>query len=298
MDLSPSLTTRKNPAPVHVILDLLCPNRHDLRMGPSENESNPKKIFAAQAADLQMWQASRTSGIAPPACKCLEPQYGNKRFPQLKLHAEVQDMSNEAWKVLEGLVADAVSKGAEVFAPGLEMPPELWCQIVTLPPSISRLTSVRKLYLYGSNLVRLPVEVGDMVNLEELDLYTSYRLHWAPYEVTRCSKLKRSRVSTRALYGNYKYRPPFPKLGTDDSKATLPAECSVCRQLLRPEAVRQVWISLRVATDVLPLLVNACSDECIDRLPPPTYGYIDHPHTGGVGLAQPPSGFVPPRSGG
>ncbi len=263
-------------------------------MGPSDSQSNPKKTFSMQAADLQMWQTSRTSGVAP-ICKCLEPQYGNKRFPQLKLHAEVQDTNNEGWKALECLISDAISKGAEVFAPGLEMPPELWCQIVTLPPSIARLTSVRKLYLYGSHLVRLPVELGDMVNLEELDLYTSYRLHWAPYEVTRCRKLTRSRVSTRALYGNYKYRPPFPKLGTDDSKMNLPAECSVCRQPLRPEAVHQVWISLRVATDVLPLLVNACSDECIKQLPPPTSGYIDHPHAGGVGLAQPPIGFVPPR---
>jgi len=267
-------------------------------MGPSDNESNPRKTFAAQAADLQMWQTSRVLGIAPPACKCLEPQYGNRRFPQLKLHAEVQDTFSEAWQALESLVADAISKGVEVFAPGLEMPPELWCQIVTLPPSISRLTSVRKLYLYGSHLVRLPVEIGGMVNLEELDLYASYRLHWVPYEVTRCGKLKRSRVSTRALYGNYKYRPPFPKLGTDDSKANLPAECSVGRQSLRPEVVRPAWISLRVATDVLPLLVNACSDECINRLPPPNCGYIDHPHTGGVGLAQPPIGFVPPRAGG
>jgi len=264
-------------------------------MGPSDNESIAKKTFAAQAADLQMWRASQSSGIALPACKCLEPQYGNKRFPQLKLHAEVQDTNNEGWKALECLISDAISKGAEVFAPGLEMPPELWSQIGTLPPSIARLTSVRKLYLYGSHLVRLPVEVGDMVNLEELDLYTSYRLHWLPYEVTRCDKLKRSRVSTRALYGNYKYRPPFPKLGTEDSKANLPAQCSVCRQPLRPEAVQQVWISLRIATDVLPLLVNACSDGCIMQLPPPTVGYIDHPHTGGVGLAQPPVGFVPPR---
>ena len=178
------------------------------------------------------------------------------------------------------------------------MSPELWSQVVTLPPSISKLTSVRKLYLYGSHLVRLPPEIGDMVKLEELDLYTSYRLHWVPFEVTRCSKLTRSRVSTRALYGNYKYRPPFPKLGGDNSKTNLPTECSVCRRTLASETARQVWISLRVATDVLPLLVSACSEECIRRLPPGAYGYIDRPHTGGLDLIQPPIGFVPPRPGG
>lgn len=235
-----------------------------------------------------MWKTSRSAN-----CDC----FVGTNLPQLKLHAEVQDTNCEGWKALERLIDAAAASGAEEFAPGLEIPPELWQQIVTLPPSISRLTSVRKLYLYGSYLVRLPTEIGDMVNLEELDPYTSYRLHWVPYEVTRCRKLKKSRISTRALYGNYKYRRPFPKLGTDDSKSNLPAECSVCRQPLDRESVRQAWISLRVATDVLPLLVNACSDECIRRLPAPAYGYVDHPHSGGVDLVQPPASFALPRPG-
>lgn len=195
------------------------------------------------------------------------------------------------------LIDTAISKKSEEFAPGLEMPSELWSQIVTLPPSISKLTSVRKLYLYGSHLVRIPPEIGDMVNLEELDIYTSYRLHWVPFEVTRCSRLNRSRVSTRALYGNYKNRPPFPALDVLESKLNLPSLCSVCRKILRPEEVHQVWISLRVATDVLPLLVNACSDECIRRLPVPAYGYVDHPHKGGPGVPQPPLGIMQPRPG-
>jgi hypothetical protein len=134
-----------------------------------------------------------------------------------------------------------------------------------------------------------------MAEMEELDLYTSYRLHWVPFEVTRCTKLKRSCVSTRALYGNYKYRPPFPPLGFPESKLNLPANCSVCRNALRPGEVHQAWISLVVATDVLPLLVNACSDECIKRLPPPAYGYVNHPHYGGLNQVQPPTAFVPPR---
>jgi len=180
-------------------------------MAASDNESNPRKTFIMQSADLKMWQISRSTGIAP-VCDCLNPQYGNKRFPQLKLHAEIQNTESEGWKALESLIDAAISQGAEQFAPGLEMPPELWRQIVTLPNSISKLTSVRKLYLYGGHLVRLPPEIGDMVNLEELDLYTSYRLHWVPYEVTRCRKLARSRVSTRALYGNYNIAPHFRSL--------------------------------------------------------------------------------------
>lgn len=50
-----------------------------------------------------------------------------------------------------------------------------------------------------------------------------------PYELTRCPRLRASVVSTRALYGNFKYRPPFP-------------------------ALRE--------PHVLPLLVNACSSAC------------------------------------
>ena len=241
-----------------------------------------------------MWKASRSSGIAPH-CKCLDPQYENGRFGELSLHTEVQDTQAEGWMVLLDLVDRAASKQSKEFAPGLEMSPELWSQVVTLPPSISRLTSVRKLYLYGSHLVRLPPEIGDMVKLEELDLYTSYRLHWAPFEVTRCSRLKRSRVSTRTLYGNYKYRPPFPRLDIPESQLSLPGNCSVCRSPLQPTGVRQAWISLLVATDVLPLLVNACSDECLKRLPPPAYGYVGRPHRGGLDLVQPPTAFGPPR---
>src|SRR6266498_441806 len=263
-------------------------------MGLLDRIFRRQQLFSMQPADLKMWKTSRSSGIAP-SCECLAPQYGNRRYGKLSLHPEAQNTESEGWKVLLELIESAVSKRSKEFAPGLEMSPELWSQVVTLPPSISKLTTVRKLYLYGSHLVRIPAEIGDMVNLEELDLYTSYRLHWVPFEVTGCSKLKSSRVSTRALYGNYKYRPPFPRLGVPESKLNLPGSCSVCRRSLQPGQVHQAWLSLLVATDVLPLLVNACSDECIQRLPTPAYGYIDHPHAGGLDVKQPPTGMIPPN---
>lgn len=53
------------------------------------------------------------------------------------------------------------------------------------------------------------------------------------------------------------------------------------------DRVHQAWISLRVATDVLPLLVNACSPECIQTLPSPPEHYVPEPHHGGPDLAQP-----------
>lgn len=113
-------------------------------------------------------------------------------------------------------------------------------------------------------------------------------------------KLHDSTVSTRVLYGNVKFRPPFPALRpvTDaddaDFAALDPAEwgidavrtCSVCDAPVDNE-LHQVWVSRRVGTDVLPLLVNACSTTCTTRLPTPHTGYIPTPHTGGPNIVQP-----------
>ena len=137
-----------------------------------------------------------------------------------------------------------------------------------LPPSISKLTAVKRLVLYGSNLVSLPPEIANMSSLEYFDIYTSRRLHWLPYEVTRCQRLVRSRASTRQLYGNNKTRGPFPKLPQVTIAA--PSHCSVCTGFLKLGQTLQAWISLLVATDVFPLLVFACSTECLRRLPGPS----------------------------
>ena len=45
---------------------------------------------------------------------------------------------------------------------------------------------------------------GPMSKLQELDIYTSYGLHYLPIEVLACTQLNDSRFSTRALYYNYK----------------------------------------------------------------------------------------------
>ncbi len=50
-------------------------------------------------------------------------------------------------------------------------------------------------------------------------------------------------------------------------------------------------VALQVGTDVLPLLVNACSKTCIQRLPPPAPGYVQKPHQGGKAFVQ----QLPPR---
>lgn len=131
---------------------------------------------------------------------------------QVGFHSDRQDTSAPGWLHLQELIEEAAADGREVFKPLVELSPSERRQIVTLPSTIAKLTEVKHLVLYGSNLVRIPPEIGAMTNLEEFSPYTSHRLHWFPYEITRCPKLRDSTVSTRSLYGNFKYRPPFPLL--------------------------------------------------------------------------------------
>ena len=222
-------------------------------------------------------------------CPCLLPQYEDRRWPELQLHVDPPGPACPAWNDLLALIDRAAEDGRETFAPVRELGPDPASQLTTLPPTIGKLTRVKRLDLHGSRLVRLPPEVGRMTALESLDAYTAYRLHWYPYEITRYPRLADSRVSTRALYGNRKYRPPFPHLPQSIAQVA-PDRCSGCDGPFDTAGPRQVWVSLRVAADVLPLLVHACSDACVARLPPPPEGYVRRPHTGGLALAQPERG--------
>jgi hypothetical protein len=207
-------------------------------------------------------------------------------WPEMTLHLQPQDTTLAGWRLLLELVDEAVHDRRTVFAPKKELGPELWSQVLTLPASIAGLKHVEKLDLYGSNLLRLPPEIGEMESLTHFVPYTSYGLHWFPYEITRCKALRSSTVSTRALYGNYKYRQPFPSLAQVVAEL-VPKRCGVCDGPIDPESAEQVWISLGVAADVLPLLVNACSIGCVENLPPAAQGYVQGPHKGGLSVRQP-----------
>lgn len=219
-------------------------------------------------------------------------------------HSEKQDLVCDGWKHLLELIEKVAVDEGEEFNPLEDLTLEERRQIVTLPPSIGTLIHVRNFNLYDSALVRIPPEIGDMTSLEVFTPYTSYRLHWFPFEITRCKKLTKSTVSTRALYGNYHFRPPFPELQPDRESigdldlghlspdiwgADAIIACSVCNRPLKDAGLHQVWISLWVAAyDVLPLLVNACSPDCIRRLPTPPQDYVQGAHKGGLQLKQPP----------
>jgi uncharacterized protein (TIGR02996 family) len=239
-------------------------------------------------------------------CNCFAPAYQKRerneetqldsstQWPDdMVFHDQPQDTECRAWKRFLELIDLAVADRRTTFAPAEEMEHEDWVQIVTLPPSIGRLTAVQSLNLYASHLVRIPPEIGQMASLVEFTPYTSSRLHWFPYEITRCSRLSGSTVSTRCLYGNFKYHPPFPRLGPyqipPGNRFHRPAvrPCSVCDRPFEDRGEHRVWISLRVATDVLPLLVNACSAECVERLPAPADNHVAMVHRGGPNVPQP-----------
>jgi len=226
-----------------------------------------------------------------PTCSCFNFR-GETHHGVPALHADPQDISCDAWRLLSENVDAAATRGETTLEPLAGLDREQRQRIVTLPARIGQLKGVRELRLYGSHLVRLPPEIAGMAALEYLDVYTSYRLHFFPYEITKCRALKRSRVSTRALYGNYKHRPPFPHLRQPENLDALaqltPAFCSVCGQTLSDSEPVRRWITLVVGTDCLPLLVTACSMSCIKVLPTPPPDYVQEAHTGGPHIVQPP----------
>ena len=235
------------------------------------------------------WASESAAYMVPrPLCHCLDAPPHSARRSELKLHSQRQDPSCSGWARLLELIESAAIDKREEFSPGREMTPQQWTEIVTLPSSIATLKSVKHLILYGSSVVRIPPEVGEMTSLEEFTPYTSYRLHWFPFEITRCPNLKRSTVSTRAIYGNFKDRPPFPRL-PQLHEAFTPKTCSVCDSPFGESAPLQFWVSLWVGSDVLPLLVHACSRGCLSKIPTPPEGYVQTPHQGGSELQQPPA---------
>ncbi len=210
----------------------------------------------------------------------------NKRIS--KIPNDVQDRNSDAWKKLCEYVDQVAENGSDEFVPREALGDELFAQIFTLPESIGKLKKVKKVGLYGSNLKRIPPEIGQMESLEYFDPYTSYDLHWFPFEIYKCKKLKDSRISTRALYGNYKNRMGFPRLDHNPVRYFGDnLKCSVCEKELTYETTNQMWITAHVGTDTIPMLANICSKECEQDLPKPPENYVLVPHKGGVELTQP-----------
>jgi len=194
----------------------------------------------------------------------------------------IQDVGSLAWNRLCEYVDIVADEKREEFSPVEYIGEDNFSEIFTLPETISKLTTVKKVWLYGSKLKRIPPEIGQMESLEYLDIYTSYNLFWLPYEITKCKNLIDSRASTRVFYGNSKNRKGFPRLRDNPIKYDSDrVNCSFCGDEIPYETPDQYWITLKVATDVFPLLVNVCSKTCKDNLPAPAENHVQTPHKGG-----------------
>lgn len=222
----------------------------------------------------------------------------NKDAPfELGLHTELQDTSSEGWRRLLDLMHEAMERADTTFRPFLDIPLELHPQIVTLPPEIGAWSELEELLLYASPLSYLPTELGRLPHLRKLTVYTSDPLHWLPYELTRCPALHNTSLSTRNVYGNHKNRAPFPGLTAPAHQAFLshvcPETCSVCQARLDPERALHRWHARWVGTDIMPLLLHACSQTCVDAVPDGPD--LPRPHTGGAHQPQPPTHRHRPR---
>lgn len=219
-------------------------------------------------------------------CSCLasKTKKGNPSVPNL--HNEFQDQSVPGWEKCVTLVQQAAKSNATILEPSADISPIELCSVVTMPREISSLESLRELRLYGSHLQRLPPEIGQLKSLANLDVYTSYSLHWLPYEITRCRQLRETRMSTRALYGNYKTRLPFPRL-RDSIDTLTPETCSVCNKRFGNKKPQPYWTTLRIGTDNVPLLTHSCSTECTGSIPDAPEGFHTRPHKGGAGVGMP-----------
>lgn len=172
----------------------------------------------------------------------------------------------------------------------------------TIPEELGKLSDLRYICAYGSNLHRLPRSIGHLRNLKGLDLYTSYQLHYLPGEVVRC-QLRESRFSTRALLNNHKNALPMPLLRNpteavrasfssaligetlarcrNQSGSELPRgvisiilghlgpwdRCTLCSRQYVWGTGAQVWSHQMVGTDEQGLLSCVCSLECASVVP-------------------------------
>lgn len=288
---------------VQLALLTLAPDHPNRSGGEAELSRLRSRIAPDWLALFEPERARLREAEPDPRCRCFTARGWARKRSEVRLHDEPQDTECVAWKKLLELIEQSAADRREIFRPRDVLSRAEWREIVTLPASIATLKAVRLLNLYGSWLVRLPREIGEMESLECLRTDRSYRLHWYPYEIARCPRFQESMVMTKALYGNYMRRPPFPDLRNEACiRSKIPThqyasltpwhpdptrKCSVCNRPFVDTGAHRVWITLLVAQDVLPLLVNACSPECVQRLPEPPTGYIKRPHTGGPLLKQP-----------
>jgi hypothetical protein len=248
----------------------------------SNDADGPSRVFSIDPATKAT--IGRITRREHCACLAVRTKKGTPLVPNM--HVEAQDESVAGWAQVADLIGRLARTRAPILEPSAQIPWEDWMRVITLPHQVASLIDVVEIRLYGSHLRRLPPEIGRMTSLRALDIYTSYSLHWLPYEVTRWANLSASRMSTRALYGNRNTRLPFPRLSRPIEEL-LPTTCSVCDQPFGERIPQPFWTTQRVGTDYVPLLIHSCSSSCINSVPSASSGFFERPHKGGGGVEMP-----------
>ena len=142
-------------------------------MHPDDDQNSKPKLAKVEALPLLRMDPATQRAVARtgkrPLCSCLDAQYTNNRWRELKLHRKEQDTTSDAWKRLLKIIERCASDGEEIFEPGAKFEWEDWIKITTLPATIAKLTRVKELRLYGSNLVCIPPEIGEMERIEKTE---------------------------------------------------------------------------------------------------------------------------------
>ncbi|WP_433513461.1 hypothetical protein ACQP2T_59450 [Nonomuraea sp. CA-143628] len=126
-----------------------------VRWATMADSEQPRQVFGNLWADA----VGPGGGVEGDRCECFD-QFRPQQPKHVRFHAERQDTSAPGWRHLLALIEEAAADGREVFRPLAELSPDERRQIVTLPPTIAKLIAVKHLVLYGSNLVRIPPEIG------------------------------------------------------------------------------------------------------------------------------------------
>ncbi len=124
-------------------------------------------------------------------CACFD-QYRTHPRARVGFHGERQDTTPAGWLRLLALVEEAAADGREEFDPLVELSPQERRDVITLPASIGRLSAVKHLRLYGSNLVRIPPKIGATTALEEFSPYTGCGRRTRPRSVATSPRWTRS----------------------------------------------------------------------------------------------------------
>lgn len=72
-------------------------------------------------------------------CGCPARRYSKSPTDASYFHVDAQDTTSPAWQALLRLIDECAADRRTVFAPGLELEPDLWRQIKILPAAISKL---------------------------------------------------------------------------------------------------------------------------------------------------------------